>query len=134
MRERLGPLTRAALGARIWWWYLRSALRVRNRPLPDVLDWIAGTANTRRAVRMEATRLGTIVGRVLLAAPHTNRCLLGSLVLYRLLRERGESPELVIGLRERPSSPDAHAWIELGGIDVGPPPGRSGHSPLARYR
>ena len=27
----------------------------------------------------------------------------------------------------------AHAWVELNGRDVGPPPGRNGHAELARF-
>jgi hypothetical protein len=54
-------------------------------------------------------------------------------VLYRLLRSRGEPAELVIGLPREPKDKDAHAWVELDGRDVGPPPGKAGHEQLARY-
>jgi hypothetical protein len=53
--------------------------------------------------------------------------------LYRLLRAQGDPAELVIGLTELPESPDAHAWIELDGRDIGPLPGRGHHRELARY-
>jgi hypothetical protein len=29
--------------------------------------------------------------------------------------------------------PEAHAWVELGGLDLGPAPGRNGHEELARF-
>jgi hypothetical protein len=61
------------------------------------------------------------------------RCLTAALVLYRLLREQGESAELVVGLPREPLDKTAHAWIEVDGVDVGPPPGRQGHEELARY-
>ena len=38
-------------------------------------------------------------------------------------------PVLTESLRHK----DAHAWVELAGVDVGPPPGRNGHVELARY-
>ncbi len=44
-------------------------------------------------------------------------------MLYRLLREQGDAAELVIGLPKNPADKSAHAWVELDGVDVGPPPG-----------
>ena len=41
--------------------------------------------------------------------------------------------ELVIGLPKNPADKAAHAWVELDGIDVGPPPGRNGHEQMARF-
>jgi hypothetical protein len=58
---------------------------------------------------------------------------MSSLVLFHLLRRQGDPAELVIGLPHRPTNRNAHAWVELGGRVVGPPPGRLGHEPLARY-
>jgi hypothetical protein len=40
---------------------------------------------------------------------------------------------LVIGLPREAITKDAHAWVELDGTDVGPPPGRAGHEPMARF-
>ena len=59
---------------------------------------------------------------------------MSSLVLYRLLREQGDDAELVIGLPQTPADKDAHAWVELAGRDVGPPPGRGPHEELARFK
>jgi hypothetical protein len=59
--------------------------------------------------------------------------LFSALVLYRLLRAQGDRAELVIGLPSDARTKDAHAWVELDGVDVGPPPGRSGHLELTRY-
>jgi hypothetical protein len=55
------------------------------------------------------------------------------MVLYRLLREQGDDVQLVIGLPLEPRDKDAHAWVEMDGHDVGPPPGRGKHVELARY-
>jgi len=40
---------------------------------------------------------------------------------------------VVIGLPQQPMSEAAHAWVEVAGIDVGPPPGRVNHLEIARY-
>ncbi len=61
------------------------------------------------------------------------RCLTSSLVLYTLLHEQGDSAELVIGLPPDAKDHAAHAWVEIDGVDVGPPPGRGRHVELARF-
>ncbi len=55
------------------------------------------------------------------------------MVMYEILKEQGEAPELVIGLPDQARSHEAHAWVELALVDVGPPPGRAGHDELVRY-
>ncbi len=77
--------------------------------------------------------MGRIVDRVLRHPLLGSRCLERSLVLYALLREGGARAELVVGLPVEAEEPDAHAWVEVDGLVVGPPPGRAGHEPLARY-
>jgi len=79
-------------------------------------------------------RLGRIVARVLHVGPWRARCLHTSMVLFRLLREQGDTAELVIGLPREPRDKDAHAWVEIDGSDIGPPPGRGRHEEIARYR
>ena len=74
-----------------------------------------------------------MVGRAFLVGPYQPRCLLRALVLFRELRRQGDPAELVIGLPRELVDKDAHAWVEIDGVDVGPPPGRGPHEPLARY-
>jgi hypothetical protein len=50
-----------------------------------------------------------------------------------MLIRQGERPQLVIGLPPSPSSHEAHAWVEVAGQVVGPPPGRLGHEEMVRY-
>ena len=123
---------KVALVLRTWWWYAIVRIRVRRRQLPAVVRSL-GTpvARSRRPVR--PVRLGRIVYHALTIGPLKTRCLFTALVLFRLLREQGDEPVFVVGLPELPEDKDAHAWVELGGADVGPPPGRSGHQELARY-
>jgi len=107
-------------------------VRVRRRSLPDVISGLARVERVRPA-RAGPVRLGLIVSRALRVGSHQARCLYTSLVLFRLLREQGVDADIVIGLPREPRDKDAHAWIEIDGRDVGPPPGRAQHVELARY-
>ncbi|HEU5208097.1 MAG TPA: lasso peptide biosynthesis B2 protein [Longimicrobiales bacterium] len=105
---------------------------VGRRELPDLVHALADGARPHRAAQHPRT-LGRAVAAVLRIGPLQARCLITSLVLYRLLREDGYTPELVIGMPEVPDSPMAHAWVEIRGIDVGPPPGKGAHLELLRF-
>jgi hypothetical protein len=104
----------------------------RRQPLPQTVAKL-GVASPRARLRLEPRRLGRIVGRVLRIGRWRPRCLFSALVLYRLLQEQGDQAEFVIGMPLDRRSKDAHAWVELGRVDVGPPPGGRGRLPLARY-
>jgi len=99
--------------------------------LPDLVGALGRSARPRGG-RHHPAGLGRTVAAVLRIGPLRARCLVTSLVLYRLLREEGYQPELVIGLPDEASSPRAHAWVEVAGQDVGPPPGRGDHRELMR--
>ena len=124
--------TKVAMTGRIWSTFLHVRGRVDDHPLPDLVREMERTGRTA-TIHVQPKRLGAIVARILRFGPWRARCLLTSLVLYRLLHEQGDAPVLVIGLPERPKEKDAHAWIELDGVDVGPPPGKGRHQPIARY-
>jgi hypothetical protein len=124
---------KTVLTARIWAVFVRTRVLERRLPLPDVTRRLAEGAEGVRT-HLDPRRLGRIVGRVLRIGPWQPRCLFSALVLFRLLHEQGEAAELVIGMPVRPQSKDAHAWVEVEGLDVGPPPGGRGRVPLARYR
>jgi hypothetical protein len=79
-----------------------------------------------------AATLSSAVHKSLRLGNRRPRCLVNALVLFRLLREQGEQAELVIGLLPNAPNQRAHAWVELDGRDVGPPPGRFGHEEMAR--
>lgn len=128
----LGLLPKLQLLARVWYEFalVHIALR-RRRPLHSLVQ-----ADVRRlsgpAVH-PPWRLRRAVDRGLRVGRWRPRCLVRSLVLYRLLQAQGMSPELVIGLPERPTNHKAHAWVELEASDVGPSPGRLGHREMIRY-
>src|SRR5258705_13821770 len=129
------PLTlsrKASLVLRSWYWFATTWVRLRREPIPEVVARLRGVERTSTHV-VRPVRLGRIVGRSLGVGPLRARCLFTSMVLYRLLRQQGAAPELVIGLPTEPRDKDAHAWVELDGLDVGPPPGRGAHEELARY-
>ncbi|MGH3117190.1 MAG: lasso peptide biosynthesis B2 protein [Gaiellales bacterium] len=130
-RSRLNVRAKVSLAVRIWFWFLVVHLELRRHPLPRVIARLK-TANESRAAIAPRT-LGEIVVRALRVGRYQPRCLISTLVLYRLLAEQGDRGEVVIGLEAEARSKDAHAWIEIGGADVGPPPGRGPHMALARY-
>jgi hypothetical protein len=119
------------LALRVWRSYLRVRRSVTKTPLPQLVRELADENYSGR--RHPPELLSHAVGRALRVGPYQARCLIGSLVLYRLLRAQGDEAVLVIGLPANPSDHTAHAWIELDGRDIGPPPGRGRHSALARY-
>jgi len=124
---------RVYLAVQIWYWYVRIRLRIRYATLNDLVAWLARSRGTRNS-QIEPRRLGRIVARTLPFGLSGSTCLTRSLILYRLLHREGLDPALVVGLPAQPKNHEAHAWIELGGRDVGPPPGGRHFAPLARYR
>lgn len=121
---------KAALAARVWATYLQVRRSLRAAPLAIVVDSLG---RTRPVERRSVGQLSRAVSRALRLGPATPRCLTRSLVLYRLLREQGDEAELVIGLPTDATTWEAHAWVEVGGIDVGPYPGRQGRQEIVRY-
>ncbi len=129
---RRGLLANARLVLRIWGTYVRVRIGLRRRPLPELVREL-GAPGRPLAEAARPRWLGRAIYRVTGVGRLRARCLTAALVHYRLLRASGVPACLVIGLPERPTSKDAHAWVEVDGLDVGPPPGRRGHQELARY-
>lgn len=131
-QRRMGPIAKARLFGEVIGAFLLVRRRLRQRPLPDVVREL-GTSGDAWWERVRPLRLSRIVHRALGIGPWHPRCLIMALVLFRLLRAQGDDAELVIGLPTEPEDKDAHAWVELDGRDIGPPPGKNGHEELARY-
>lgn len=129
----LGIPARLGLAVRIWTAFVRVRWATKRHPLPVAVRRV-GSAGRPPRNRIEPRRLGSIVARVLRFGPWRARCLWTAFVLFRLLRDQEDEAELVIGLPLEPKDFDAHAWVEIDGTDVGPPPGRGRHQELARYR
>lgn len=130
--DHLDSRTKASLAVRIVATFLGVRLQVHRRPLPKLVGTLAETS-ARSGAHLAPRRLGNAVDRVLRLGRRRPTCLVSSLVLFRLLRLQGDPAELVIGLPLNAADKDAHAWVEVGGMDVGPPPGRNGNVELARY-
>lgn len=130
--RRLSALGKLGIGSLVVYDFLVVSTGLRWRPLPDLVRSLGGTPRLRLAP-LEPERLGQIVHRVLHLGPHSPRCLLTSLVHFRMLRRQGTPAELVIGLPAAPETPEAHAWVEVDRKVVGPPPGRLGRSAMARF-
>lgn len=121
------------LALRMWGILLRVELALRRHPLPHVVDHLVRPPSRLRTPRLDPHRLSWINGRVLRIGSRQPRCLIRSLVHLRCLRVQGDQAELVIGLPRGGGTSDAHAWVELNGAVVGPPPGRAGHEEFVRY-
>jgi hypothetical protein len=135
MRSTTRPLSlpeKAAIFVQAWYWFVLVNVLLRIYALPRLVERLR-TAPRLQSDELAPARLGRIVGKALRVRGRSPRCLIGALVLYRLLHERGHPGDLVIGLPEDAHDVIAHAWIEVDGVDVGPPPGRGHHLELARY-
>ena len=128
----LSPAAKTVLAARVLRRYVLVRARLFREPLPALAARL-GRAASAPTARHSAARLSRAVDRTLRLGRRRPSCLASSLVLYSLLREQGEAAQLAIGLRERPTDKTAHAWVEVDGVDVGPPPGSQGHVALARF-
>lgn len=130
--QALPAARRVQLAARVWLSLLVVRAQLWRRALPDAVERLGHPA-LRSRYGVPPARLGKIVSRSLRVGPFRPRCLLMAMVLYRLLRKQGDVAQLVIGLPREPYDKDAHAWVEVDGRDVGPPPGRGQHERLATY-
>lgn len=132
-KSPLSASTKAALAALTWLEYVRVVSGVRRMALPELVRRLETAAHRHSLSPLDPVRLGKLVAKVLNRGPVRPRCLTLSLVFFRMLVRQGTKSELVIGLPPSPSSHEAHAWIEVEGRVVGPPPGRLGHEEMVRY-
>jgi hypothetical protein len=125
-------LDKGLLAVRIWARFVVVRAMLGRRPLPVLVRRLGQPARRSRR-QFSSAFLSRAVNRSLHLGKRRPTCLVSSLVLFRLLREQDDEAELVIGLPSAAATKDAHAWVELDGADVGPPPGRGGHEAFARY-
>ena len=130
--RRLSVPGKLRLVIHIWSVFAGVRLGVHRTSVPAFVASL-GDVGDLRDRPLDARLLSRAVDRSLRIGGIRPRCLYNALVLYRLLREQGDRAVLVIGLPPTAANEEAHAWVELSGYDVGPPPGRNGHEPLARF-
>jgi Transglutaminase-like superfamily len=128
----LSVAEKARLAARVWVRFGLVTVALRRKALPALVGELAETDRSPPGRSYSAATLSNAVHRSLRLGSRRPRCLVQALVLFRLLREQGEPAELLIGLPPEAPNQEAHAWVELDGRDVGPPPGRHGHEEMAR--
>lgn len=131
--SRLPFLFKARLALRMWALLLFAKLAISVAPLPRVVDCLLRPPRRLSTRRLDPLQLSKINERVFRIGPLHPRCLTRSLVHLRCLRTQGDAGVLVIGLPPTVRTSDAHAWVELDGRVVGPPPGRAGHVEFVRY-
>jgi hypothetical protein len=68
---------------------------------------------------MSKQRLAELTELVARVTGRRTRCLVRSLLLFALLRARGEEVSLVVGVARRGAGIEGHAWIEQGSEVVG---------------
>ena len=130
---RLPAAQKVRLFVRIWVLAVQSATASKRCALPDLMESYRNRNTVRSHPIYASRKLSAAVTRSLRLGPWQPRCLIRSMVLYRLMREQGEEAKLVIGLPQNPKDHIAHAWVEVRGIDIGPAPGRGRNQELARY-
>jgi hypothetical protein len=121
-QRRLGTLERFRLACEIAIAYAQARRALHRAPIDAVLGSLRADSSRRAELTpaetlAQARRLGRAVARVLAVLPGDTRCLVRSLVLTRLLAERGITTKLVIGTRSEPEFL-AHAWVEHEGEPV----------------
>lgn len=128
----LSLLAKPMLAIRVYAVYLHVMATLKTRPLPEL---VARLGSPRRKARHHhpPRRVATAVHALLRIGDRRPRCLIGALVLFRLLKEQGDPAVLVIGLPDEGEDPTAHAWVEIGGWDLGPPPGKGHHVEMVKY-
>lgn len=126
-------LWKIRLALRMWGLLFVAKLAISIAPLPRVVDYLLRPPRRICTPRLDPLQLSRINERVFRLGPIHARCLTRSLVHLRCLCTQGDRGELVIGLPPTVHTSDAHAWVELDGRVVGPPPGTAGHVEFVRY-
>jgi len=115
LRERVGLIWEiAASYARVRWWLRRRTVEQVAHALRRGRRLAGADGTLPRELLQLSWRLGRLVERGLERLPGDTRCLTRSLVLVRMLAERGIHSTLVIGVKSEPEFA-AHAWVEVQG-------------------
>lgn len=97
-------------------WEARIAAQLRIRSLASVLSrartrWLED-GHSRSEDRGQIEAFSHASGHAAFVLGRTDRCLVRSLALFSILRNRGIAAQFVIGVRSQPFA--AHAWVQYG--------------------
>ncbi len=93
-----------------WWQLLVFRLILWRTGFSGVRHWVARAPTSARMDGLDARALEAVVGRASIVLPVWTRCLGRAAVLARILRARGHTAYVVVGVRAQPFS--SHAWVE----------------------
>lgn len=134
---RASYASRAVLGVLVVAEYLRTRRAVDRQPLQLVtrLAHDAPPLAPRWHVKLVSRAVDRLLApRLWVSDTHRSiRCIHRAVVLHRLLVRQGVEATVVVGLPPKAATARAHAWVEVAGAVVGPPPGRRGHREMARF-
>jgi hypothetical protein len=107
---------------------LAAAAAIRVAPIPRVADYLGRLRFFSLCFgRLRLEHLVLLTDAAAFLTYGRGRCLGRALLLYGILKSRGEPAELVIGVRKDASRLHWHAWMEACGRVIGDPfegPGR----------
>ena len=120
---------------------LVASIALRFFSIPRVTDWFSQFARNRVFAyfpifhdRITASRLVNLADIAAWVTHRQGRCLMRSLLLFWLLRCRGEPAELLIGVHKEAGGLKSHAWITMQGtVLVDSPDMTSSFTTLLRY-
>jgi hypothetical protein len=126
-RGRLALTQKAQLCVEIVLAYVMVRRRLPRADIRDVIASVRDVGAERRGGPVQdaseafalAARLGHAVSRTLAVLPTDSRCLVRSVVLCRLLADRGMPSVVVIAAQSRETFV-AHAWVEFEGRPILP--------------
>jgi len=99
-----------------WYWIL---LRIRSLPkLHAGLRQVLKRVGRQCVPHEEVVQIAEAVNMAAAHSPFPRTCLTRSLVLLKLLAQRGVEAELRVGVRLLSGKLDAHAWVEHEGVPV----------------
>jgi len=114
----LGPGLNLTLLA--WVWVMRVEWRRRRLPFGDLVAWLESVPS-RAASTVPHEAVFAAIRRAYVLSPFRPTCLRESLAALGLLRSLGFPARLAIGVKVAEAPVDAHAWVELNGVALGPP-------------
>jgi hypothetical protein len=94
-------------------------IALRATSVSTMLAWLDRLPSRRNSSAAPPSyHLDRYVAAAYRSLPTAMTCLRQSLVLYGLLRRRGASPRMCVGVRKDGAGLTAHAWVECEGISA----------------